>query len=117
MECNLVKFNFDKIMKKIVFISLGLLIGLNFIVTINSIEGYGDINMNLLKAHAQYPEYDPPGQIEIEVNCQIWTYGCWYCESGDGWCVVSGIMIDCVDQYVCPSCTCTPSDCIPIYNC
>lgn len=105
-------------MKKIMFLLLGIIICLNLLLTIGSNANFNNISLKLLNANASWwPENNPPGQIEDEVGCQIWVYGCWYCGGGGGWCTVSGTMIDCVDQYVCPSCTCTPGECTPEYNC
>lgn len=62
-------------------------------------------------------ETDPLGQIEIESECVITRYGCFNCGSGDGLCIIPGLQIECVDQYVCPSCTCNPQECYAVYEC
>lgn len=98
---------------------LSSIILLNLLLAIGSDKKNDNITLKLLYAYAQpWPEDPPPpGQIGYDVGCEIWVYGCFNCNGGEGWCVIPGVMRKCADQYVCPSCTCTPGPCVPTVSC
>jgi hypothetical protein len=104
--------------KSIVFIFLGIIFCLNLLLVFSLQEKSDNIDFNFFKIAIAEGEWDPPGQIEIEVECEEWIYGCFWCGEPNGWCHIVGVKQGCVDQYVCPTCTCTPEEnCHPVVSC
>ena len=74
----------------------------NFVSVVHSSKS--DLNLNDLLTTAKAWGEDPvsPGQIGTWDRCTL--------DLGGGW-FTSSVEYNCHDQYVCPSCTCTPIAC------